>query len=126
MFTVEDSDTLLDLHEWIQEVVGFDNDHLFEFYTANSASPFAEKHRFFADADDWEEEYEGYAETQLRDIWPLGRKKLYYHFDFGDDWIFEIRKPRSLKSDADLKPGRVLESEGPDPVQYPTEEEWES
>lgn len=123
---MEDSDTLADLHDTIQRAVSFDNDHLFEFYTANSASPFAQKQRICEEADDWEEEYDSYAATPLRDIWPLGRKKLYYRFDFGDDWIFEIRKPRSLKSDASLKPGEVLKREGPDPVQYPTEEEWES
>jgi hypothetical protein len=30
----------------------------------------------------------------LKDIWPTGRKKLYYMFDFGDKWIFEVRKKR--------------------------------
>ena len=33
---VDDSASLLDLHELIQDAVSFDRDHLFDFYIANS------------------------------------------------------------------------------------------
>ena len=66
---------------------------------------------------------EDFSTTRLGDIWPLGRKKLYYWFDFGDDWIFEIRKMRSSKADDTISCPRVLESIGPNPEQYPSFEE---
>ena len=46
--------------------------------------------------------------------------KFYYHFDFGDDWLFEIRKNRRKPTEAKsgVKYPRVLESAGPNPPQY--------
>lgn len=60
-------------------------------------------------------------ERPLGDIFPLGpHKKLYYLFDFGDSWTFEIRKKGKASSPL---PGvlypRVIYEEGPKPVQYP-------
>ena len=56
--------------------------------------------------------------TKLTDIWPLGRKKLYYLFDFGGKWIFEIRKMRSHEDDSKLPVPMILVKVGPDPRQY--------
>jgi hypothetical protein len=121
---IDDSSSLYDLHDMIQDAVSFERDHPFTFYTANSGSPWAEKNRI-AVTEDWEEEAEIFARIKLCDIWPLGRKKLYYWFDFGDDWIFEIRKIRSTKADASLSTPTVLEGVGPDPQQYPVLEDWD-
>jgi len=121
ILAVDDTSSLLDLHELIQDAVSFDRDHPFEFYTANSASPWAEK-AWITYAEDWKEKEDAFKSRQLSDIWPLGRKKLYYWFDFGDDWIFEIRRMRSRKADASLAVPQVLEKVGPSPEQYP---QWE-
>ncbi len=115
---MDDSASLWDLHQVIQDAVSFDRDHPFEFYTANSASPWAEKN-FITLVEGLNEKEDVFADTQLKDIWPLGRKKLYYWFDFGDDWIFEIRKMRSSKADALLDTPQILERVGPNPEQYP-------
>jgi len=122
---IDDSCSLYDLHDMIQDVVSFERDHLFAFYTANSGSPWAERHRIAA-TEDWEEMQDDFDRIKLSDIWPLGRKKLYYWFDFGDDWIFEIRKMRSNKGDASLPSATVLNRVGPDPQQYPVYEDWEN
>jgi len=59
--------------------------------------------------------------TRLKDIYPLGRKKLYYLFYFGDSWPFEIRKARGVKKpESDVKYPRVVEAIGPAPEQYST------
>ncbi|MBI4766384.1 MAG: hypothetical protein HY787_17580 [Deltaproteobacteria bacterium] len=101
--------------------VNFERDHLFEFYLANSSSPFAQKQRLTED-DDWKES--SFAKIKIKDIYPLGRKKLYYLFDFGDKWTFEIRKARGAKNpEAGVKYPRVVEAIGPNPEQYPTWEE---
>ena len=115
---MEDSSSLLELHVMVQEAVSFDDDHLFDFYTANSGSPWAEKRRFSLD-EDWEQRVADFERIQLREIWPLGRKKLYYVFDLGDHWLFEVRKLRSRKADASLDPRQIVERIGPNPEQYP-------
>lgn len=119
---MHDSASLLDLHEMIQDAVSFDRDHPFDFYTANSGSPWAEK-TWVTHAEDWEEKVDAFGRARLRDVLPGGRKKLYYWFDFGDDWIFEIRKMRASKADVSLVTPQVLDREGPDPEQYPRWEE---
>ena len=64
-----------------------------------------------------------FAKIRLKDLYPLGRKKLYYLFDFGDNWTFEIRRARGAKKpEANVEYPRVVEAIGPDPEQYPT---WE-
>jgi len=48
------------------------------------------------------------------------RPKLYYWFDFGDDWTFEITKDRRIKSaEPRVKYPRVVGATGPNPEQYP-------
>lgn len=120
---MDDASSLYDLHDMIQDAVSFDRDHLFTFYTANSGSPWAKRHRI-AVTEDWDEMADALDRIKLKDIWPLDRKKLYYWFDFGDDWIFEITKMRSTKADASLPSGTILERIGPDPHQYPLSEDW--
>ena len=122
VIAMDDGASLLDLHEAIQDAVSFGRDHPFEFYTANSASAQADRN-WIAIAGDWEEKKAVFRATRLRDILPLGRKKLYYWFDFGDRWIFEIRKMRSRRGDESISRPRVLERIGPAPEQYPSSEE---
>ena len=123
VIAVDDSSSLYDLHEMVQEAVSFERDHPFTFYTANSGSPWAERN-WIADEEDWTQMERAFERTKLRDVWPLGRKKLYYWFDFGDKWIFEIRKMRSAKGDAELPVPIVLQRIGADPQQYPVAPEW--
>ena len=115
---IEDSASLLDLHAAIQDSVGFDYDHLFEFFAGRN-----HRHRklVFADGVDWEYEAEALDEVTLERVYPLPKSmKLYYHFDFGDDWHFEIRKSRKkpVQPEAGVKYPRVVERIGPDPQQY--------
>jgi hypothetical protein len=114
---------LLDLHEAIQDAINFDRDHPFEFFLANSSSPWAQKHRL-TENEEWRHIESDFATIKLKDLYPLGRKKLYYLFDFGDHWTFEIRKARGAKEpEAGIKYPRVVEAIGPDPEQYPIGED---
>jgi hypothetical protein len=115
---ITDDSTLEDLHLAIQEAVSFDKDHLYDFYAGRN---YRDRKRFFRESDDWDWNDAAFANLQLRDIYPLEPPlKLYYWFDFGDDWIFEIRKARKetpAKPDVDYP--RVVEARGPNPEQYP-------
>jgi len=62
-----------------------------------------------------------FANLRLCEIYPLGRLKLYYWFDFGDDWIFEVRNNRGAHpAEPRVSYPRVVERQGPDPEQYPS------
>jgi hypothetical protein len=116
---IEKDVSLYSLHEAIQDAVQFGRDHPFGFYTANSASPFASKH-WLTEQERWEDMEDDWHSLTLGDVWPLGRKKLYYIFDFGDQWTFEIRKSRGEKEPTKgTSYPRVIQSIGPNPEQYP-------
>jgi hypothetical protein len=71
--------------------------------------------------EEWDEREQDFLETPLKNIWPTCRKKLYYLFDFGDKWIFEIRKDRKAKEpELGIKYTRVIKAIGPNPEQYRT------
>lgn len=111
--------TLDDLASCILDVVDFDGDHLSCFYLANVPRG---KRTWFG--GEWGEEAD-VADTRLCDIFPLERrKKLYYEYDPGASWRFDIvRKGR----EADAVPGQsypclVLE-EGVKPQEYGPDED---
>jgi hypothetical protein len=120
---IDENTDLLELHEAIQDAFGFGRDHPFAFYLANSSSPWAQKHRLIEN-EDWRHIESDFAKIRLKDLYPSGRKKLHYLFDFGDQWTFEIRKVRGAKKpELNVKYPRVVETIGPDPEQYPILEE---
>lgn len=88
--TIEASEdiTLGELHDEIQLLSGFDNDHLFTFFVARGPRG---KRSALIETDDYEERHERFYELPLNEIFPLAASmKLFYWFDFGDDWIFQI------------------------------------
>jgi hypothetical protein len=51
---------------------------------------------------------------------PKGHK-LYYHFDFGDDWVFEIsRRQHGKQGDRNAIYPQLLQEMGRRPIQYPS------
>jgi len=106
---VKENFTLVKFHRYIQSIVEFDDDHLYEFFIGknprNKVSSVPKK-------------------TQLNEVYPLKGYKLYYLFDFGDSWIFEIKKSRKkITEDKKVKYPRVIESSGVNPEQYPEYED---
>ncbi|HAR34442.1 MAG TPA: hypothetical protein DCR95_10285 [Desulfobacter sp.] len=126
MIEIEEESTLYDLHLLIQKLVKFDNDHLFEFFRGRH---FKNRKPLFSE-DAWDFDYEkaidNYHQMTLNEIYPLPKGlKLFYHFDFGDDWIFKITKSRKKPKspDKDVEYPQLIESIGPSPQQYPIWEE---
>ncbi len=114
---IEDTATLLDLHEAIQDAVAFDRDHLFEFFAGRTCR---NRSLLFGDSASWEDEAADFDSIELKRIWPLpDRMKLFYHFDFGDDWKFQITKGRSVKPPGKgVRYPRVVKATGSNPKQY--------
>lgn len=116
---MDEKASLYDLHDAIQDAVDFGRDHPFEFFLANSSSPYAVK-KWLTEKEEWEDKEDDFYRIRLTDIWPTGRKKLYYLFDFGDKWTFEIRKVRSAREpEHGVKYPRLIKTIGPNPEQYP-------
>ena len=120
---VDSGSTLLELHDTIQDAVDFDRDHLFEFFAGRSSR---NRKVVFDNSFEWEDRVDTYSLLALEKVYPLPKGcKLYYHFDFGDSWYFEIRKSRKKprEPEPDVTYPRVIETIGPNPEQYPNWEE---
>lgn len=111
---IDSSATLEDLHFAIQSVVGFSDDHLYMFYVART--------RRSRDRTAFEDEDGSLYETTLAELFPLADgRKLFYWFDFGDDWIFSISRTRTAPQipDKGRKYPKLVGTRGNTPVQYP-------
>lgn len=121
---IDSEASLLDLHNAIQDAVDFDRDHLFEFFGGRNWR----NHKVvFGDSYDAENIFDVYSSITLEEVYPLPKScKLFYHFDFGDDWFFKIRKSRKKPKEPEngVQYPRVVESVGPNPEQYPRSGEW--
>lgn len=111
---IDSSSTLEALHYAIQDAVDFDDDHLYEFYISRTESS--------NDRISFDDENEKIYDLTLEDIYPLEKgKKLFYLFDYGDEWIFKItkssKKPHSPEKR--VKYPKVIEKVGKNPEQYP-------
>jgi hypothetical protein len=119
---IDERASLADLHYAIQKAVDFDNDHLYEFYVGRHPR---NRKITFADPTDTEGWDKALSKVILNQVYPLPEGlKLYYLFDFGDCWRFQIKKSRKIKAqESGVSYPRVIERQGPNPVQYPTYEE---
>lgn len=106
---VREDFSLRQLHKCIQEIVEFDDDHLYEFYLGKNPRNKA---------------YLVSKTTKLNEIYPLTGYKLYYLFDFGDSWLFQIKKSRKkMLEEQNKKYPYLVGSTGVNPEQYPDYEE---
>jgi len=106
---VKENFTLRQLHNYIQQMVEFDDDHLYEYYVGKNPRNRSESIP---------------KNSALNEIYPLTGYKLYYLFDFGDCWLFQIKKSRKkLEEDKKAKYPRLVKSTGINPEQYPEYEE---
>ncbi|WP_295427028.1 hypothetical protein [uncultured Thiodictyon sp.] len=113
------SSTLEDLHYIIQQAVDFDDDHLYGFFVARTPRS-RDRVRYNYDPDD--EEDDRLYTTTLESLFPLPKgRKLFYLFDYGDYWIFQISRTRSKPFAA--QPGvdypSLIDESGEKPEQYP-------
>lgn len=74
------------------------------------------------DRIDFDNEDGSLEQTTLAEIFPLAKgRKLFYWFDFGDDWKFSIERTRAAPRPADQgkRCPRVVALRGDAPDQYP-------
>jgi len=103
---------LNDLHKIIQAVMGWYNYHLHQFiknkerYVTDPSYDSA----FFCFRDTPEEKDE--SKFTISDLAPNTRSKFLYEYDFGDSWIHEIKREKTIKDIGELEhPMGLLHSE---------------
>ncbi|RLC23522.1 MAG: hypothetical protein DRH21_06930 [Deltaproteobacteria bacterium] len=115
---IESSSTLEDLHFALQDILNFDNDHMYEFYVSRT-----ERSR---DRIRYDDENGLIYDLTLEKLYPLGKnRKLFYLFDYGDHWLFKVTKSRKKAQDPihGIEYPRLIEEVGIKPEQYPPWEE---
>jgi len=117
---VNENYKLKKLHLLIQEVLDFDDDHLFDFYLAASAHSHTTKQVLYS--------YDKPTNIKIGDLLPLPKdRKLFYLFNYGDEWIFQISNSRkkSFLAEKGVKYPQLIGEKGEKPVQYPDYDEDE-
>jgi hypothetical protein len=114
--------TLAELASFILGMVNFDTEHLDEFYLANSKRG---KKTWFTTDGEWYKDDSAVEDICLSKIFPLPKpKKLFYLYDFGDSWCFEITKKGKEKlANPDVEYPCIVEEEGLKPEQYGREQD---
>jgi len=106
--------TLAELHDHILTATFFDDDHLAAFFTARNY--YARKRVWLIDPErdtGWE--------TPLSKVFPVPTgHRLFYLFDFGDNWLFSIgKRAKTKKPVPDEHYPNVIREKGVIPTQYP-------
>ena len=110
--------SLYSLAELIIKAVGFDFDHAFEFCD-NLKNPYRSTERYTLFADIGEEADDaGVKKTRLSAVF-RPRRKMVFHFDYGDDWFFLVTCTAVKESPAKRPFKKILATHGTPPEQYP-------
>lgn len=120
---VREEMTLDQLHYEIQRLTGFDSDHLHTFFIGRHdrdkrmevGEPSGEEFGECLDAR--------FQQDHIGKMFPLlPHMKLFYWYDFGDDWMFQISKRGNPKPENKrVKYPRVIGKVGRKPKQYPND-----
>ena len=104
----------------------FDLDHCFGFYSEyvdGRLYDSIEQYELFVDLPDVEAspKAKSIKTTKIQDVWTREGKMMYFLFDYGDGWMFEVEH---VGTDNKLKTNsrryfKVSESKGKSPEQYP-------
>ena len=111
---IAETNSLEQLHFCIQEAVDFEADHLYDFSVASSERS--------SDREMYECDDNGRLTIRFKKLLPLADgKKIFYCFDFGDNWLFQLsksrKKPKQPEENEDYP--RLISEKGIKPVQYP-------
>jgi hypothetical protein len=111
--------TLLALSNAILAAYDFDHDHLYEFIYATRFGTQEKVHHAFM------EESPSVDEVEIGDLLLVVGDSMVYHYDFGDDWHFQITLERIDPPDPSQPTAKIIEEKGKAPEQYPSYEEEE-
>ena len=108
----DENANLYDLSHTIIEVNDFDFFHGHMFYLGRAPR---NRKVIFVDEDNCPEINDGVKtyDATLKSIFPLGNLKFYFLFDFGDQWLMQIKKSRKrIEVDPDITYPAIVEEIG--------------
>lgn len=107
---------LSELHLLIQNLIGFSDDQLEDCFMATRLR--GKKIRFTSSLGHPDATSTANMNMSLAEIFPIGsRKRLFYSFNFGNNWIFEIKKTAEMaQSMENARYPRVIQVEGVQPI----------
>jgi Plasmid pRiA4b ORF-3-like protein len=120
--------SLYKLAQVITKAFGFDFDHMFGFYD-NLKKPHKSNTIFelFTDmGEPSDENARGVKKSKVADAFDKHGAALAFLFDYGDEWIFKVKRTGSSESGAAKSHWKLIKSEGEAPEQYPDYEEEET
>jgi len=110
---IDENADLYDLFDIIREANGFGYEHCHQFYLGRTPRNMK---IVFSDDDNFSKSECRPYKSNLKSIYPLGNLKFYFMYDFGDKWIFQIRKSRKrIEAEAGVKYPRIVQRIGDDP-----------
>jgi hypothetical protein len=119
LLSLGEDDMLGDLHNIIQETLHWDSDHLYEFII--DGTPRDKRAIYSCKADPGyahESIFRGFAEqTKIGSLNLVQGQQFFYHFDYGDNWFFEIHVSE-IREVQGIPPPKVLKRNGRMPKQY--------
>jgi hypothetical protein len=116
---------LYKLAQVINEVFGFDFDHAFGFYD-NLKNPYRSKEVYELFTDMEEDPNEGarsVKKSKVIDAFPAVKKTMIFLFDYGDEWLFQVKRLDAETRAVPKSFWKLLKSEGEAPEQYPDYED---
>jgi Plasmid pRiA4b ORF-3-like protein len=119
--------SLYKLAQVINKAFGFDFDHMFGFYD-NLKNPYKSKTVFELFADMGEpsvEDARGVKKSKVAEAFDKDGTTLAFLFDYGDEWIFKVKRTGAAESAAAKSHWKLIKSVGEAPEQYPEYEEEE-
>lgn len=111
---LHDSQTLLDLHTWIQRAFSFMDDHLYAFYM--DGQPYS-RNCYNAPYDNAGPYVDA---VTIAELYLEEGQQFLYLFDFGDEWLFQVTVEKIYEGVDDCVPG-IRKEKGKAPTQY---EDW--
>lgn len=111
---IRSEQTLRDLQRFIQHAFDWDNDHLFSFYM--NGRKYDDRYRF---ACAYEDDHPPWAyEAVIGQLGLVPGHRFLYHYDYGDDHLFEIEVIAIRQAIRKGNYPRIIQSQGKSPTQY--------
>lgn len=119
--SVHSKNTWDDLHREIIRSVGFENDHHYSFFLTGKVANTYRKRVRAPEISSFskEPEVDGASLTFIGEKGITSRMRLYYLFDFGDEWWFDLKVKRAIAGGDVADYPKVIKSVGKAPEQYP-------
>lgn len=109
--------TLDEFHEIIQEVIDFDNDHLYCFYMDGRDNEL----KTYVSPNDDGYNYADYIKIEELELYE--GQKFEYLFDYGDRWRFPITVEKIERDEAEIEKPLLIKLQGKFPEQYDFEDD---